>query len=210
MLRTFIRASKLKRWLWRDDCPQAIKECKKLFDKCYPRKASEDTKPEAEFSVKISPARDIPSDLRPLIGKRQVGLQARLRHQGIVYTRASTHLGNSLVLFYPRGDTSSPPVPGSIKYIFSHNSVVALAVQRQTPLLPSEGVEDPFSRYPHFPARLYKNTMEEKLEEARPEWIMCHYARYSVSSLHAVVLNVSKVNTFGRLLRTTLIVSLQE
>ncbi|KAF8582896.1 hypothetical protein K439DRAFT_1647409 [Ramaria rubella] len=35
MLQAFIRGEKLHRWLGRPDCPPALKECKKLFEKAY-------------------------------------------------------------------------------------------------------------------------------------------------------------------------------
>ena len=38
LFRSFLRAGKVKRWLAREDCPPAIKECKSLFDKAYQTK----------------------------------------------------------------------------------------------------------------------------------------------------------------------------
>jgi hypothetical protein len=38
--------------------------------------------------------------------KGKVITRARLRHNGIIYSTSATHLGNSLVQFYPGGDTA--------------------------------------------------------------------------------------------------------
>jgi hypothetical protein len=194
ILHHFIRAGKLKRWLSRPDCPQAIKECKVLFDKAYDSKVPDDAEINGDvetFHVKASQA--VPSDLCQLVKKLKVGLQARLKLRGIVYSTVSAHVGNSLVYFYPKGNKSSSPVPGSIKYIVSRKGEATLAVRRQLPCNRNQGFVDPFSRYAHFPARLYDSRLSDILEEVKTEWVMCHFARWNISSEHAVVLSLSRV-----------------
>lgn len=207
ILHHFIRAGKLRRWLARPDCPQAIKECKVLFDKAYDSKVPDDAEinNDAEtFHAKAS--QPVPPDLYQLVKESKVGLQARLKLRGIVYSTVSTHVGNSLIYFYPKGNMSSSPVPGSIKYIFSRKGEAAtLAVQRQLPCIWDHGFIDPFSRYAHFPAQLYDSRLSDVLEEVKIEWVMCHFARWNISSEHAVVLSLSRVLPSFLLLLTWLI-----
>jgi hypothetical protein len=80
-------------------------------------------------------------------------LAAPTIYNGVMYARSSTHVGNSLVYFYPDGDRNSSAIHGSIKHIFkSKSGSFRFTVQRQL-LLPS-GVTDPFVPYPYFPAKL--------------------------------------------------------
>jgi hypothetical protein len=94
-----------------------------------------------------------PPDLQHLVKHPKVVLSARHRHDGVMYARSSTHVGNSLIYFYLDGNRKSSAIHGSIKYIVKCKSgSFRFAVQRQLPL-PS-GVTDPFTPYPHFPAKL--------------------------------------------------------
>lgn len=118
-------------------------------------------------------------------------LHARLHHRNIVYSRSSTHLGNSLVFFFPGGDRRAKPVPACIKYIYGKHGALALAVQRQLPA--PAGTLDPFARYPYFPAKLYSCNLSNTLEIVKVDWIMCHFARWQLSSKLSVVLILSQV-----------------
>jgi hypothetical protein len=132
-----------------------------------------------------------PEDLRLLVTESRIVLRARFTHDGVVYARSSTHLGNSLIFFYPRDDKSSPPIPGSIKYIFDTRDGTAFAVQRH--LMPEPGTIDPFALYPDFPARLYSTSLNDTLEMVKVGWITSHFARWQISPEHVVVLSLSKV-----------------
>jgi hypothetical protein len=61
----------------------------------------------------------VPEDLYILIKWRTAVLRATLKFEGVIYSKASTHVGNSQIFFYPRGDRSLTPVPANIKYIYS-------------------------------------------------------------------------------------------
>lgn len=199
MLHTFIKAAKLKRWLGRSDCPPVIKECKALFDKAYtPRNRDDNDIDDARddiltetLSTDDHTTRTIPLELRPLAKKSKAVMRARLRHGGIIYADCATHLGNSLIHFYPQGDRSKPPTPGCIKYIFEHRGEMVFAVQRQ--LSVHHSIVDPFEPYPHFPAKLYLSRLSENLEIVNVSWVMCHFARLEMSSEHVVVLSLSRV-----------------
>jgi len=163
LLHSFLKAGNLKRWLAKPDCPAVIKECKRLFDKIYRPKVSDGDVSEGDLHVSHPVPKNIPQDLRPLLGplQHQAIMCARLRHNGVIYTTSDTHTGNSLVHFYPQGDTSSL-VPGSIKYIYEEHGRFCLAVQQQLPA--SEIVSDPYTIYAHFPAKLYSSQLSSQLE----------------------------------------------
>ncbi|KAH9940334.1 hypothetical protein B0H21DRAFT_659818, partial [Amylocystis lapponica] len=161
----------LRRWLSRPDCPPALRECKVLFDKVF---HGADTPVEDEAIMSA------------------VTLAARLKHRGVIFTRHSTHVGNSLVFFYPEGDrTRRRPVPGSIKYVFDGK----FAVQRQIPVY--DGTTDPFRHYPGFPAKLYSADLSTTLEVVEVEWVTGHYARWLMPSGKVVVLSLSRVSVFS-------------
>ncbi|KAG2127454.1 uncharacterized protein EDB93DRAFT_1096558 [Suillus bovinus] len=168
MLRSYIKAARLHRWLARTDCPPAIQECRALFDKVYAPKGAPD--PSQELAE--DPMDDI--------------------FDGIVYCRASTHMGNSQIFFYPNGDKSLTPVAASIKYIYGTlTGEMLFAVQRHLPLDNSRTI-DPFSMYPDFPAKLYSTNFQSRLEKAKVSWVVSHFARWAVSDSHIVILSVSR------------------
>ncbi|KAG2091535.1 uncharacterized protein F5147DRAFT_586320 [Suillus discolor] len=170
MLCSYIKATRFRRWLARPDCPPAIQECRVLFDKVYAPK--------------------VPEDLYTLIRRRKAVLRASLKFDGIIYSRASTHLGNSQILFYPDGDRSLTPVPASIIYIYGTTTgEMSFAVQRHLPL---DIHNDPFSMYPDFPAKLYSTNLQSSLEKVKVSWVVGHFARWAVSDSHAVILSLSR------------------
>ena len=139
MLHTFIKVAKLKCWLERSDCPPVIKECKALFDEAYtPRNQDDNDIDDAHddiltqtLSTDDHTTHTIPLKLHPLVKKSKAVMHAQLWHGGKIYADCATHLGNSLVHFYPQGDRLKPPTPGCIKYIFGHHGEIVFAVQRQ-------------------------------------------------------------------------------
>ncbi len=112
-----------------------------------------------------------------------------MRHRGVMYSRASTHTGNSLVMFYRNGDTTSPTIPASIQKITNKNGVVNVVVRRFAPTADL----DPFAAYPHFPAQLYSKSLLPK-EKIPLSWILCHFAKYRWSEDHVVVLSLCRVS----------------
>jgi len=166
-----------------------------LFDKIYLPKVPEDHSSNVHGDIYTDDAgtmsNTIPVDLRPLLAsfQRQIIIRARLRHNGVMLATSKTHIGNSLVQFYPRGNRSML-VPGSIKYIYQERGRFVLAIQRQ---LPADDVSDPYAIYPHFPAKLYSSSLSRELERVEPDWIYAHYARWKVSSTQSVVLSLSRV-----------------
>ena len=131
-----------------------------------------------------------PPDLRSLLVHSHVKTRARLKHNGVVFARSSTHFGNSLILFYPNGDTTVA-VAGSIKYIIDHDGRFTFAIHRYMPI--PHNLLDPFRFYPHFPAKLYSAALSQDLELVELHWVLSHCARWQLSPHSAVILNLSRV-----------------
>jgi hypothetical protein len=167
LLHSFLKASRLKHWLARPDCPPAIKECKILFD----RLSSPTT-----VSQPVT------------LGQRS---PAHVQHNGLSYTQSTTHLGNSLILFSPNGDTSISPVPGQIKHIITYENIIIFFVHCYLPL--KNGVTDPFQAYIHIPIKLYSSQLDTNLKVVQANWVAGHFALYSLSNEHIAVVSLSKV-----------------
>ncbi|KAI9464872.1 hypothetical protein HD554DRAFT_2026214, partial [Boletus coccyginus] len=146
MLHTYIKGAKLRAWLSRPQCLSAVQECKILLDRAYGTEGDaqntttdpleDDVRPPDTVTVTIA----LP-DLRELTNQRMMVLHAHLRHAGVVYSQSSSHVGNSQILFYPQGNWSLQPVPGTIKYIYQADGSLAFAVRRQRPLTSSETIQ---------------------------------------------------------------------
>lgn len=201
LLHSFLRAAKLKRWFNDPSCPPVIREIKLLFDRIYATKTPDDNHVASTDELDDVDRREgsfigssVPTDLRPLLTKitNKVHLQARFKHDGIIYATSKTHQGNSQIHFYPNGDTSARPIPGCIKFIFGEgaNESLAIGIQR---LLPFDGHNDPFAIYPHFPAQLYSTCLSDEIERIHPDWIFCHFAMWHQTADQAVVLSLSRV-----------------
>ena len=191
--RAFLRAANLRRWLSRPNCPNVIRQCKVLFDKLYGEKADGNAHLQEISLADDNPPTSVPTpdDLRALINRSRVILQARYRADGVIYARAQTHVGNSLIMYYPDGDRSLPPIPGSIQYIYSIDGRLRFAVRRyHTPTL---SYSDPFRHYADFPARIWATDKMDQLEAVEVGWVLSHFAQYRVSDTDVVVLALSQV-----------------
>lgn len=196
MMQSYLKAAKLRGWLSRPRCPPAIRECKILLDRTYgvtgaSQDLSDDTDDDGVLVPPTAVPVVVPRDLFRLTHQRTAVLRAHVRHEGVVYSRSSTHVGNSLIMFYPQGYLSASPIPGSIKYIFGDNGLLTLAVQRQLPL-PSRKQHDPFASYPHFPAKLYSSVVSDDLETVRLSWVVSHFSRLAVTDDRVVVLSLCR------------------
>ena len=139
LLLSFLKAAKLQRWLSNPQSPPIFKEIKVVFDKIYKSTHSynDPRDDDSTQSLDISTPKSIPHDLKAMLNVSQskIYLRACIKIQGIFYTCSETHLGNSLVHFYPNGDQCKSCVLGRIKYIHSTDRVhYALAIQQQIPL----------------------------------------------------------------------------
>ena len=188
MTLSYLKAGRLKQWLGRPDCPAFLQECKNLFDKAFGRKLKSNDCPPSAFGP-------VPEHLKAVIRDTQIALRATCVVNGIVYSRCSTHVGNSLIAFYPGGDRLLSPVPGSIQHIVIYpNQDVVFVVQRQVPAAP--GLFDPYADYPHFPAQIYCNSLSPTLEILQPDWVLSHYGRWAIDKERAVVMILLHVRLF--------------
>lgn len=192
MIDSFLRAAKLRRWLNRPDCPEALRQVKCFFDKAYGSWNFSTTTSTTESSTKhrASTHPSVPADLLPLLPPDDLGrltLVARCKHESYTLSRSSTHVGNSLVLYYPRSQASTAEY-GSIKYIYQVDQRVVLAVQRQLPT--SEN--DPFQYYTDFPATV-RSARLGPLELVDQTSVICQFLRWKMPTGDVVVLPLYKV-----------------
>ncbi|KAG9223512.1 hypothetical protein CCMSSC00406_0007004 [Pleurotus cornucopiae] len=189
---SFIQAGVLRRWLSKDDCPKPIHEFKALFDKVFtPRRRNE----AEEHAMGINAAKQTtacktPPDLFAVIKTPRVVLRAYAGHKGTILARASTHVGSSLVSFYPGGDASVNPVPGSIQYIIEGETCCQLAIRRHKSSPTS--VADPFRHWPHVPISLYSAALEPELEIVELDWVVGHVGRYPYSADLVAIIRVHR------------------
>ncbi|KAG0698985.1 hypothetical protein DFH29DRAFT_754443, partial [Suillus ampliporus] len=108
---------------------------------------------------------------------------------GSIYARESTHMGNSLILYYPDGIMHTQ-TPGTIKYIFRTEHGVGFAVRHHLLLL---SYPDPFCHYPHFPAQLHLSALTDHLEVVMPEWVVLHFAWWNFSPQHIIAVSLCRV-----------------
>jgi hypothetical protein len=174
LLRSFIRAARLRYWLASPGRSTAILQCKNLLDKLLP-----DTSPANSMPDNSS---DIPS---------QSGITselAGLKLGGVLYNRSSTHLGNSLIRFYPFGNQKLSPVVGQIKSIHTRDGRSFFNIHRQ--LMKPASINDPFRHYPDIPIQLYSSGLASDIETIPVQWVLGHIARYPLSSKLAVVVSL--------------------
>ncbi|KAJ6484909.1 hypothetical protein C8R45DRAFT_829718 [Mycena sanguinolenta] len=181
IVRSFWRGANLRRQLNRPDCPKMIKQFKVLFDLTF--------SPHRDRSAKSVPNPD---------GKDR----AHYTHQGINYSRDTTHLGNSLVLYYPSSDAASTTA-GSIQRISAENGQTYFHIRRQAPL--PAGKFDPFLPFPYFPAKTYSSKMSALEDKVPPELVLSHCARYKFSDDRAVIIDLSRVRSVCMLKKLMLI-----
>ncbi|KAJ6600615.1 hypothetical protein DFH09DRAFT_901598 [Mycena vulgaris] len=170
IVRSFWKGPNLRRHLSRPDCPEVIKQLKVLFDRT--------------FSLRLDASLEaVPNEH----GKDR----AHYTYGGINYSRASTHLGNSLVMYFPSSNATSK-VAGSIQRIETDGHKTYFHIQRQAPLPP--GKFDPFLPFPHFPAKTYSSSMEATTDRVLPHLVLSHCARFDFSDDRAVILDLSRVS----------------
>ena len=191
MFTAFTRATSLRRWIARPDCPPFLQECQAVFIKTFGglkinANPLEDDIPQSAFTP-------TPRELRSLIPDKSIALRARHHYDDVIFSKASAHVGNSLILFYPKGKLTENPIPGSIKYIVVKKSKqVVYAVCQQLPA--PEGIEDPYRFYPHFPAKVYSSRLSAELVLVEPSWVVSHHARWKMDEDRVVVLTLSRVS----------------
>ncbi|KAJ6473000.1 hypothetical protein C8R45DRAFT_835672, partial [Mycena sanguinolenta] len=165
IVKTWLRGANLRRWLNHKDCPELIRQFHRLYS-IHVANKTEPRNPET----------------KPSSGTER----AHFNSEGMHFSRASTHLGNSLVSFNLDGSTAF----GSIEKIITTAESAQFVVRPQE-ALPLR-VNDPFKRFIHFPARLCSAKMASSTVIVEPKQVIGHYARY-IWGKFAVVLELSRV-----------------
>ncbi|KAF7333201.1 hypothetical protein MVEN_02386000 [Mycena venus] len=171
ILNTWIRGANLRRWINRPDCPAILLEFHRLFSLYLGVNLGDRSAP-GNSSIKRAESRP-----------------AHYEHDRVNYSKSTTHLGNSLVMYVEPGTGKTRA--GSIEEIVVGKQKTEFKVRRQAPLPP--GKNDPFKIFPHFPAETYSSKMSADVDTIEPESIISHYARYNFSDERAVILNLSRV-----------------
>ena len=95
MIKAFARAANLRRWLRRPDCPEAVRQLKRLFDKSFvPANAISETQ---EFI------------------KMRGACRAYAKHDGVNFCGFTTHAGNANIMY--RCTPSGALTAGQIQWI---------------------------------------------------------------------------------------------
>lgn len=194
VLKTFVRSSNLRRWLHQLGEGSLVNRFRRqVFDRFFSPKC--DNYNHVEDIVGKSKPVPPPEDLAMLLNDRShLILRAHIRAHGVVYSRSSTHVGNSLIAFAPNGNVERNDLNfASIKYIFCRQGKVQLAVQRQ---IVAHTENNPFNRYPLFPAHVLSSKEHQSLEIVEVGWILSHYARYKFCDNLAVAVVLSQVRGF--------------
>jgi hypothetical protein len=172
IMKTMARTANIRRWLRRPECPEAIRQLKVLFDKCFVPANS--TKGTGEFVV------------------RKGSRRAYAKYDGVNFSGASTHAGNASIFYRP--SASVPPAAGQIQRIeevrTASGTKIRLYVRRYQPL--AQGLYDPFQRYPHFHAKTFSSTLEHWEDEIDLDDIVCHAARFDYSHGRSVFVDLSR------------------
>lgn len=202
LLTSFLKASKLKRWMADPSNPVLIQQIRSLYDKVYSPNSADgvstahaDELEENDNARALLSGTKIPGDLRPFLSSAgaKIRLHARFKRGGIVFSLPNIHKGNSQIYFYPKGDKTSTPIPGIIQNIFTETGQrsIFVVVQRVDAL--DSSVTDPFSLYPHWPAKLFKSRLSDTYERIQSDWVAGHFARWDYNSKQIVVLSLSRV-----------------
>jgi hypothetical protein len=114
----------------------------------------------------------------------------RTEFRETVYACHSVHLGNSNVLFLLNSGTRREIVPGRIHFIYTQGDHTFFGIARH--LEKHTSSVDPFAPYPDFPAKVFSTEYASDLDVIKGENLLCHFARWSISSEECVVLPLSK------------------
>ncbi|KAJ3751431.1 hypothetical protein DFH05DRAFT_1385772 [Lentinula detonsa] len=172
LIQSVTRTANIRRWLRRPDCPEAVKQLKSLFDKCF------------------VPANATKADtgLRPMKGSQR----AYAKWDNANYSPSKTHAGNATILYRPSPD--SGPLGGEIQEIRNIQSASGFTVEvhvRPFEKL-SKSLYDPFLRHPHLLAKSYSSTLRQKADVISLDNIVAHAARFDYSNARTVLVNLSR------------------
>jgi hypothetical protein len=188
--RNYIRSANLRRWLAQGSRAPVIKEIKELFDKIYVRRT--------EDHPMAVPMDETMHDEEPELfgtGSAAEATPARIRYEGVMYSRRLTHKGNSNIMFYAHGDTNSLPIPGSIEKIDCSSPELGIVFHVRPFLSSSYPSRDPFAEWPLLRAQIWSTA----LGASTPVPIGCIHSQLiscNIGDNHQVIIPVSHVRAF--------------
>jgi len=167
-MKSQLRVANIHHWLRRTDCPEALKQLKILFDKCFVPTES----PEEHFK---------PGSHRSYV-----------KHNGAVFSPYLTHEGNATIVYRPNPNEN--PIAGRIKQIDNivtlNGTHTRLLVRAHLPL--PKASYDPFRIFPDFPVKTYSTHMKDSLDVVDLDDVVIHAARFDFSHNRSVFLNLSR------------------
>ena len=104
LLTSFLKVSKIRRWLTNPQAPPIIQEIQSLYDHIYTHNstdAADTVNDKDKLPTQGLAGLAIPKDLQPLLcpSDIEIHLQARLKQEGVIYLTSKTHKGNSQIFF---------------------------------------------------------------------------------------------------------------
>jgi hypothetical protein len=201
LLRNFIRAARLQRWLSREDAPYPIKECAALLEKYIPKR-QRGTAVDYSFplpnDMEVEPndedpqVQPVPTWIHSTQISGELAFRKKVSYKGTVYACSESHLGNSNVLFFT--SNSRKIIPGRIRHIFIHNDRTYFGLSQH--LDKNNTFVDPFIPYKDFPAKVFSSNYSKDLTIVDGENVVCHFARLSLNFDHSVILSLKKAGNF--------------
>lgn len=171
IIKSITRTANIRRWLRRPDCPEAVRQLKVMFDKCF--------KP-LNGTVK--------EDNRPQKGSRR----AYAKWDSANFSPSKTHSGNATIIYRP--SPAKNPIGGVIQEIRNVDTTSGFTIEvhvRPFESLPAS-LYDPFSRYPYLSAKSYSSTLREKADIIALDAIVAHAARFDYTHNRTVLVNLCR------------------
>jgi len=124
--------------------------------------------------------------LQSAAGRRTAGMKLlrRININGVTYCCANSHIGNSVIQYYPQ-KSSSALVVGEIEYIIIDNGTTYLTIRRHQSI--PLNTQDPFAKYNDFPGRLYSIDLMEP-EAIKSSQVRTHAARLQLAKKKLAVI----------------------
>jgi hypothetical protein len=212
MMETYCAASNLRGFLRQPECPDALKTCGPILERCFyndsrgtlrseTRSASETGVLPVEIPSKMKKAVEISPEIRLALdthlrpegrrGGSHIVMHPRCKIQGLQYSTRHATRRDSIIYFRP--SKGAECVPGVIREIFtlpdSHDEVF-LAVHRY---LPWSGGLDPFVKWPDFGANLWSKDEREVVEVIKSSQDISHANQREWGPDTYVMKNMSRV-----------------
>ena len=171
IIKTVTWTANIRRWLCRPDCPEAVRQLKVIFDKCF--------KPVNGI---------VKEENQPQKGSRR----AYAKWDGANFSPSKTHPGNATIMY--RASPTEKPIGGVIQEIRNVNRTSGFTIEvhvRPFERL-SDSLYDPFSRYPHLSAKSYSSMLREEVDVISLDDIVAHAARFDYTHNRTVLVNLCR------------------